>query len=526
MPRFPSPRPGAVTLGFLTTLSLGGSLGCEPPPDENLTGGEICGAGAIDGTDYAVDSAELVVAVFKEDAFGCGALHSHAVQATQATFAYDLDASAAGEIEITVAAANLVPDDPDLRRKYLPDGENDPLSDGDRESIKGSVREEVKAEEHAALTFVLKELTTLEGEGTATLVSTIAGSDSSSSVTYTATKSGDTISVVGEATIDGAPHGIPRNALGFCVKKDMTLHFEVTLSPGSVSCDGTVEEVPAFVPTEFPDEACGEIGYNVVYNNVVGPRCAGCHGGTLPTNPELLRGGATVPLYDWEHFRVDSVRNQGKALYETAHEYVELIDSADGLVMPPSLNFEATPLLTLPAPIDIAGSTYTTERELFASWVAFGARNAQCDGDVEKKTFGLNEGQRVEEGAACGGLAYSTPQPAFGDASAADFFNNNCLYCHANNDPGQAPSAPAVGSLVDEENFVYEIDFNAGALPVTHPFYLDSDGDPLSFWEASIHRTEDGSMYPVSDFGIFDGDPSFEAFKAWVAAGYCADNVE
>ena len=506
-----------------TLLALGLAAGlnasaCDTPGDP-LPAGEICGSGSIDGTAYAVDSAEIVLAVFREDAFGCGALHSHAVQATQAVFAYDLDGAAAGEIAITVAAANLVPDDPDLRKKYLPDGENQPLSDGDRESILGSVREEVIADEHPALTFVLKDLSTLDGEGTATLVATIAGSDGESDVTYTATKDGDNVKVVGSADIDGAPHGIPRNALGFCVKPVMTLNFEVTLTPGEVVCDDSVEEVPTFVPKSFPDEECGEVGYNVVYNNVIGPRCAGCHGGTLPNNPELLRGGATVPLYEWDHFRVDSLRNPGEALFTTAHEFVGL---QEGLVMPPSQNGEATAMLTMPEPVTIAGTTYNTERELFDAWVEKGlGRDAQCDDDVEKKTFGLDNGQRIEEGAACGGLGYETPQADFGDATAADFFTNTCLYCHANNDPSQAPSAPAVGTLTDTENFVYEIDFNAGALPVTHPFYVDSDGDPLSFWEASIHRTEDGSMYPASEFGIYDGDPSFEAFKAWVVAGYC-----
>ncbi len=520
-----------------TAVVLAGLQGCSGCGDEPTPpGGAVCGAGTVDGEDYKVDTAELVITVAKADGFGCGALHSHVVLAKQATFSWELGADAAGEVAIVVGAAGLDPDDAALRKKYLPEGVNQPLSDGDRDSIRGSVLEEVLADEHPALTFVLKNLTTIDGEGTATLVSTIAGADSEVDVAYTATKDGDVVNLVGSAIIPGGPHGIPRNALGFCVDPNMGLAFTMALSPGTQTCDGTVEEVKPFVPTEFPDEACGDVGFNVVYNNVVGPRCAGCHGGTLPNDPSLYRGGATVPLFNWDHFRVDSVRNPGAPLYVKAHEYVGLDpNDVEVLSMPPSAFGEATPLQQLVEPVVIAGVTYTTEKDLFDAWVTVGqGRNTQCADDVAKKTFGLNDGQRVEPGDACGGLAYDTPQATHEGASAKDFFESRCMYCHANGDPGQAFSAPAVGTLVDADTGTYTTDFAAGNLEVTHPFYVDSDSTPLSFWEASIHRAEDGSMYPGA--GVFDDGtgrivnafegPQFDAFKAWVAAGYCASNVD
>ena len=511
----------------LATLHQGG---CSCGGDEPDPAGEVCGAGTVDGSDYKVDSGELVMVVNKADGFGCGALHSHVVLAKQATFSWDLDAAAAGEVQIVVAAAGLDPDDPALRKKYLPEGLNQELSEGDRESIRGSVLEEVKAEEHPALTFVLKNLSTLDGAGSAKLVSTIAGADSEVDIAYTAAKSGDVVTLTGTAVIPGGPHGIPRNALGFCVDPNMGLQFTIALSPGTQTCDGAVEEVPAFVPTEFPDDACGDVGFNVVYNNVVGARCVGCHGATLPSDPTLYRGGATVPLVDWQDFRVDSVRNKGTAMYLKAHEYVGLDPTdVEVLSMPPSAFGEATPLQVLATPVVVAGVTYTTEKELFDAWVTVGqGRNTQCADDVAKKTFGLNDGLRVEPGDACGGLAYDTPQPEHNGATAQGFFESRCMYCHAKNDPGQAFSAPAVGENVDVDNGIYTTDFAAGALEVAHPFYVDSAGVPLSFWEASVFRAEDGSMYPGA--GVFDdgagvthafvGD-DFDAFKAWVTAGYC-----
>lgn len=522
----------AATIPFcLAAAALAGSscdCGAKPEP---LPAGELCGTGTVDGTDYAVDAkgTQLVLAIAKKDAFGCGALHSHVVLATSATFTYDLAADAAGEVKIVVPTASLDPDDKDLRKDFLPEGENQELSEDDRESIRGSVAEEVKASEFSTMTFTLKNLSTLDGDGTATLVSEIAGeTGEETEVTYNAKKSGDDVVVSGTAVIDGAPHGIPRNSLGFCVDEKMDLHFKVALTPGTAECEGDVPDNPAFEQQFFDDTECGTVGYNVVYNNVVGPRCMGCHGGTFPGNDELLRGGATVPLVAWRDFRVDSLRNPGEAMYLKAHEYVNLDpDNIDVLAMPPAANGEATRLqgqLLDPTgvPADI-----TTELDLFNAWVIDGlGRDTQCADDVEKKTFGT----KVEPAADCtAAIGYDEPNPDFigpdplsgedGPRSARDFFETNCMYCHAEEDPLGAPSAPKVGTT--DAAGGHELIAGAGALPVTHPFYVADDGTPLSFWQASIHRTDDGSMAPEFGIGAFEGEVTFEAFKAWVDAGYC-----
>ncbi len=518
-------RASTIPFCLLSALATGCAdcgPGDDPPP---VTGGQLCGQGQVDGADYLVDATktELVLAISRVDAFGCGALHSHIVLAKSAVFTYDLDSAAVGTVKIVVPTADLEPDNKDLRLKYLPDGENQELSQDDIDSIRGSVAEEVKAQEFATMTFTLKDLSTLDGAGTATLVSEIAGETSEAPVTYTATKEGANVVVAGSAVIDGGPHGIPRNALGFCVEKDMALNFAVALAPGAAVCDEDVAPPVVFEEQFFADEACGTVGYNVVYNNVVGPRCMGCHGGTFPGNPDLLRGGATVPLVEWEDFRVDSVRNVGTAMYLKAHDYVNL-DPAEGLSMPPP---DATPLqgaLFYLAAGDEAGvpATVTTEQELFNAWVEDGlGRNTQCDNDVEKKTFG----DKVAPAADCnvaGAVHYDTRQdPADETTTAQYFFENNCMYCHASGDPTlQAPSAPVVGTL-DTQTGLYTTDFAAGDLDVTHPFYVADNGAPLSFWQASIHRAEDGSMPTGSTPGTYDGDLSFAAYQAWVAAGHC-----
>lgn len=511
-------RLSLLSLAALGVAGVAGSCDCGAKP-EPLPAGNLCGTGAIDGQDYAVDAegTELVIAVHKQDAFGCGALHSHAVLATIAGFEYDLDSGAKGTVTITVPAKGLDPDDKDLRLKYLPDGENQELSEGDRSSIRGSVAEEVKADEFADLVFVLSDLTVLDGDGTAKLTSTIAGADSTVDVEYNAKKDGDDVTVTGTAIVDGAPHGIPRNALGFCVNPIMEVSFSVHLTPGTQECDVGGGDPDVFEPTFFDDQECGDVGFNVVYNDVIGPRCMGCHGGLLPDGSGNYRGGATVPLVEWEHFRFDSIRNQGAPLYETAHEYVNLPSGdPDVLSMPPAVVDNGPDGQSGTA---LPESTPMTAEEiaLFNSWYAAGARNVQCADDVQKKVFTRTE-PRADCNAA-GAIHFTDPQPDNGDFAAADYFQS-CIYCHATGDELQAPSAPPVATF-DADSGTDVVDFAKGNADVTHPFYVTADGSPLSFWEAGVHRVEDQSM-PTGGTDEANEDPAlFAAYKAWVADGYC-----
>jgi hypothetical protein len=520
----PEPVPGiipAMTLSHVrlaTSLvvaalgALGASIGgcsCDPVP---IPPAALCGSGTVDGTAYALDAekSRFVIAVKRPNGNGaCGVFHSHVVDATQVEASFTVAAAnaASSSLIVRVAAAGLVPDDPDLRAELLPEGENFPLSDGDRRSITGSVAEEVNpAGEFPILTFSVSGISATSGDGTATLTSDIAGATSDVDTSYTISKEGDAHIIKGTATLIGTPHGIPRNALGFCIDPNMLVTYELHLVPGAVTCDPLGGGEP-FVEEFFADEACAEdVGFNEVAA-VATRRCAGCHA-------EVPKLGATVPLVVWEDWRVDSIRNPGRPLYESAFEFVHL-DPADGLSMPPQ-------------PPD--GEILTTdlsdeELALFDAWVDGGARNAACENDPGP----FSVGPAIPVNTECSD-EYTAGNPG---ETAADFFNNSCAYCHLDNSPEQFYAGiPQIAQLdeggtpiTDEVTTYAAIDFTKAAAAIDHPFYVNDDGERVSFWVASLARIADQSMVP-GGLGDVSGDPAFLAFEAWVNNGHpapCAD---
>lgn len=482
-----------------------GACNCDPI---DVPAGDICGSGTVDGTAYALDAAKsrFVIAVKRPNGNGaCGVFHSHVVDATQVESSFTVASAdaAASTLVVRVAAAGLVPDDPDLRAELLPEGENFPLSDGDRRSITGSVAEEVNpGNEFPILTFTVSGISATSGEGTATLTSDIAGATSDVETAYTITKEGENHIIKGTATLVGTPHGIPRNALGFCIDPNMLVSYELTMVPGAVTCD-PLGEGEGFEETFFDDQACAEdVGYNEAASVAV-RRCAGCHS-------EVPKLGATVPLVVWEDWRVDSIRNPGKPLYETAFEFVHL-DPAEGLSMPPQ-----------PPDGEILTTDLTDdELALFDAWIDGGARNAACADDPGPPSIG----PAIAENPDCSD-EYTAGNPG---ETAADFFTNYCAYCHLDNSPEQLYAGiPQITKLdgdgapiTDEVTLYGALDFEKAAAAVSHPFYVNDDGQRTSFWVASLARVVDQSMPPLGA-GDLSGDPSFVAFEAWVNNGHPA----
>lgn len=479
-----------------------GACNCNPitPP-----AGDVCGTGTVDGAPYAVDPAgtRALLVVSRKDGAGCGVFHSHVVKATVGTIEYALNSAdlGASTVKVTLLAAGLDVDDPQLRAELLPEGENQPLSDGDRQSIRGSVAEEVLAHEHPTLVFTLSKLSAADGAGTATMKAELAGATSDVGLDYTVTKEGTTYKVTGTASLDGAPYGIPRNSLGFCVEQVMQVRFDIVLVPAAqpVVCEGA-EPPPAYEPQFFDDTECADaVGYNEV-RDVAVRRCAGCHAAEL-------RLGATVPLIEWEDWRSDSLRNPGRPLYQTAHDYVHLAPD-QGLSMPPVDPVE--PLATALTAEEIA---------VFDAWVEGGARNAACANDPGPTTFA----ERDFTAKQCDDVLHYTSPDAEGN-TAKSFFDNNCSYCHQDG-TGRYVQVPQVSLLDDNGDFVIDdetggpaVDHVAAAAGVLHPYYLGAGSAPLSFWEASVLRVEDLSMTPNAGFDMTQ-DPSFLQFKAWVEAG-------
>jgi hypothetical protein len=479
---------------------------CQAPP---VPGGEICGAGTIDGVSHVLDPARsrFVIVVSRLSGDGpCGVFHSHVINAKAVLGEFSVVATdpAASTMKVSVSAAGLDPDDPDLRLELLPEGANFPLSQSDRQSIRGSVAEEVKADEFPTLVFTASGITSTTGAGTATMTADIAGATSEIETTYTVTKDGGAQIITGTATLIGTPHGMPRAALGFCIEPAMQIHFELAMVPGAVQCAGLVEG-PAFQPTLFPDDACAEeVSYNEV-RDVAVRRCAGCHASTL-------RLGATVPLVDLDHWRTDSIRNQGVPLYLTAQEFIHL-DPADGLSMPPQ-----------PPDGEILTTDLTAgEIAIFDAWVADGARNVKCAADPGPTSLG----PRIAPETTCSD-EFNIGDEA--DGSAKNFIEFNCAYCHLDR-TGTYVGIPQLSDVDDtgvplidpESGGEYAlIDFDIGASSLFHPFYVDDQGERVSFWQGSLARIADLSMPPA--VGIegeppFEGDPAFAAFVAWVNNG-------
>jgi hypothetical protein len=276
----------------------------------------------------------------------------------------------------------------------------------------------------------------------------------------------------------------------------MDLHFDLVLQPGSVECAG-LGDGEVYEPQLFPDETCAEnVSYNEV-RDVAVRRCAGCHDARLSL-------GATVELVAWDDWRTDSLRNQGRPLYETARELIHL-DPSDGLAMPPQPRAGDVG----PAAVPLASPLTPDEIATFDAWVADDARDAKCDGDPGPTTF-----QRVAP-AECGALAYDTVN---GDGeSAKDFFDTYCAYCHLDAD-GTYAQLPQI-SAAELDGDYRAVDHALGQAPVAHPFYVGEDLQPLSFWQASVERVRDGSMPPGAGGAGLDQTDEFLAFEAWVEAG-------
>jgi hypothetical protein len=439
---------------------------CSPPDVPDVDIGQGDGVVVTDGEEeqYAVnpDESELIIVVENfADQFGCGLFHSHVVESTGFVSSFRIDrADAAGStFSAVVPAIGLQPDSDELRTRFLP---NDPLlNDGDRSSIKVSVLENLQASDHPVLTFEASDLSTLDGEGTATVDVDIAGETSQIEMTYTVTEADGVFTIEGEGEIDGAPHGIPNGFASDCVSGLMDLHLKLVLEPGASDNQGIGDAgVPEFVPTEFPYE--GDCAPDVAFDEVMqilGPRCVGCH-------MEPTRLGASIPLTEYDHFRVDTARTEGTPVYETIGEYIQL-PATESLHMPP---LELSQLST-------------EELNTLVAWVEADAPDVRCDPDPPAPFVHV-------EPAECGTVIF--------DDVDDEFIGAFCSECHS--------ATQTALPILDT--------YESGLVTSEHPFY-----QPLNMWESSLVRLRDGSMPP--QFGADFADDELAAdFVEWVTQGY------
>ena len=466
-------------LAVSVLLSLSACGGCGNGGGLDAGPSTVDGAGVLvrDGAEqaYTIDTEDshfIIVVINKDSQFGCGLFHSHAVEAESygLNFRLDADAPENSELSLEVAASGLNPDSPENRARY-PETSVSDLNENERGQIKSSMLEQLDAANNPTLTFTASNFTALEGEGTIDLDVDLAGAQSTLTMTYEGVFEGDKLIITGIGTLDGTQHGIPNGFASDCVESDMTLDLRMVLVPGTLDGGLDAGVIEEYVPTVFPYEGDCVEGTTVSFNevrDVLGAACAGCHG----AEPSL---GATVPLVTWDDYRVDSARNPGRPLYETAYEFIT--DPGSAAPMPPE---------------GVVNPLTDEQKALFVRWYEQGAPD--CLDLAPAKTFD------------------PVPSPpnhcapvSFND-DIAPLMANNCTYCHS----------------ADQDALpIIDTDYSRGLDDATHPYYASEDG-PLNIWEVSMYRVMDGSMPPFAGGALYDdqGADVTQLFIDWVASGY------
>ncbi|MEW5854520.1 MAG: YceI family protein [Myxococcota bacterium] len=465
----------ATTSVMLLALSLGAGCNLIPSQSQNLPppqkGAGGSGTIRVDGVEQAYrvveDQSSLLLLVKKNEGDACSFFHHHAVAAQAVAYSFALDPAQPGSSTLTarVVAAGLDPDDASYREQF-PETAGSTMTDRERQDIRVNMLDQLDAANHPELTFTARNLSTLDGAGTADVTVDVKGRSSTLRMEATARWEDNRLIMEGAGVLDGTQHDIPVGTFKDCVNPSMGLKMRVVLEPGESS--GTVPD--AGVVEEFqrqfypPDGDCGEVGYSEVRQTLL-VRCAGCH-----SNPPTQ--GATVPLMTWYDYRYDSVMSPGRPLYLDVAE--RILDSG-GRRMPPE---GATPLTT-------------DEISRVLTWAATGGHMVACNdngtppgGSSGTPGTSSSSGGTSGDPGACDPVGYADVEP---------IVSTWCTGCHRADGPQVALDS-----------------YEAGLQPTSHPAYQS-----LNRWQASAARMEDQSMPP-------GGGPSsadVELVRRWVNAG-------
>ncbi|MEW5850021.1 MAG: hypothetical protein AB2A00_14630 [Myxococcota bacterium] len=328
----------------------------EPPVDTSTGGNGVINVGG-QPTDYTVLASEsqLLLASLKMDAQACSLFHHHAVSALSVAYEFTLDRDNPGGSTLTarVGAAGLDPDK-DEYRAHFPETSGSSVPERDRRDIRINMLDQLGASEHPVLTFTARNLSTLDGSGTAEVTAEVKGRQSVFTMQATARWEGDKLIMEGTGTLDGTQHDIPVGSFKDCINPSMPLTMKLTLVPGRNDTTGLPDaSVPPFVPTHFPDEsACGPVGFDDVRDALL-LDCAGCH-----NDPPI--NGAKTRLMGWDDFHKDSALAQGVPLFETAAGRMQ--DTSPSHIMPPD-------------PYVLAQD----EWDNILAWLETGAHQHKCD---------------------------------------------------------------------------------------------------------------------------------------------------
>ncbi|MCP4503822.1 MAG: hypothetical protein GY822_28180 [Deltaproteobacteria bacterium] len=426
--------------------------------------GEVIRDGESVAYTFSAEQSRFLITVFNKPAqVGCGLFHSHVVNAESMLLDFSLNEDDVGSstLNATIAAAGLDPDDPDLRDEILGD---EPLSQNDRDTIKTSLIDQVKGAEHPRLTFDASNFTSLTdgASGTLDVAVAIGGGNQTIQMDYDFSVDADgKIEIHGTGTLPGAPHDIPSGFASDCVEADMNLLLDLVLEPGTRDQPGVLPDagIEVYEPTLFPfEDGCDadKISFNEV-RDVLVRKCASCH-------MDPIRLGATIPLVEYDDFRTDSLRNQGRPMYETIADFID--PQGDHSVMPP---------------VNDAAPITDAEKQLALDWIAEGA--ADCLDAATPTVF------VPIASVACGPVAYQ---------DISSIVASNCVFCHDSNQT----ALPLLETFGD------------GLVQNLHPFY-----GPITVWEAALYRMEDVTMPPYANAAPVAVN-DIALFRTWVEDGY------
>ena len=358
----------ALAVAACTGLSLPFLPGLGGDAPGKVSGTTSRGTVVVNGTatSYHVDpdTSHLLIAVFKNNGANCGWSHDHAIAALAVNYTFDLDPNAPGSSQLTaeVIANGLDPDQPSYRASFPQVSDSQTFTSRELQDIRVNMLGQVDASSHPTLTFHAHDIASLSGDTSAIVDVDIRGSQSSITLTGTASTNGDRFIFHGTGPLSGSPHGIPNGTFAGCVQSGMELLMHLELVPGADTSEGVDGSVAVFEPTEFPDEnPCGAIGYQTrdpqTRRTVQQAIAVGC--GTCHSQPQQY--SATVPLASWHDFHVDSALSQGVPLWQ---------DSLARLTDPSSRHMPVSPY-------ELGGAELTQ----ISAWLQSGAHRYQCDGN-------------------------------------------------------------------------------------------------------------------------------------------------
>lgn len=230
----------------LISVTMGSSLfllfmtqGCEEPaptitptPIPSQSSGELIENGKRIPYEVDIENTRLNILVVLTD--GCFLpFHNHVIESTSNEFSFSLnvDDPSASTFEAIVSVPGLEADLPENDILY-PQTEDNNFSEDERADIESSMNDAIDAEHYDTMTFRASDLTTLYGNGTATVEVEIKGIPSELEMTGAASiDSSGRITVKANGVLDGTPYGIYSGFGASCVSSLMPLDLDMVLVP-------------------------------------------------------------------------------------------------------------------------------------------------------------------------------------------------------------------------------------------------------------------------------------------------------